>query len=199
MVKIRKKKNNNILFLYCFFCNIKIFFIDNTYLIPLNIKINIKKNKIYFKSLLGKVNFIFSKDIFFIIIYNKLLFVSLINKDKKKIIKLYLTLIKINIKGILKGFKEILIIKGLGFKFLIKNNKIFLKLGFSHNIIIIIPKKIKIITRNNKIIFSSYNYIFLTQFIYYLRSFKKINKYKEKGLLLQNEKIVIKEGKKNKK
>jgi len=199
MLKIKKNNKKKNYYFNNFFCTVDFFFIDKIFLIPQNIKIKIKNDKIYLKGFLGKVNFKFSKNINFFITYNKFLFILNKKKNKKKIIKLYIKLIKNNIKGISQGFKKFLIIKGLGFKFRNKNNKVELKLGFSHNIIISIPKKIKIIIKNNKIKFFSFDYILLTQFIYYLRSYKKKNYYKEKGLLFENEKIILKEGKKNKK
>ncbi|RLN53945.1 hypothetical protein BBP00_00009128, partial [Phytophthora kernoviae] len=111
----------------------------------------------------------------------------------------YNKLIKIKIKGVLQGFKLNLILKGIGFKAFIKNNILILKLGFSHNISITIPSNIKIINQNNTLIFSSLDNIFLSQFVHYIKNFKKPEPYKGKGLLLKNEKILQKEGKKSKK
>lgn len=198
MIKIKKIKKKNIIFLYSFFCKLKFFYIDKSIIIPQNIKINIKKNNIFFNSYLGTVKFIFLYNIYIFCRYNKI-YISIINLDnKKKKLKLYTKIIKIKFKGILQGFKIILIIKGLGFKVNIKKEKIILKLGFSHNIIIKIPYNIKIIIKKYRLTLYNINYNYLTQFIYYLKSFKKINMYKEKGLLLKNEKIILKEGKKNK-
>lgn len=200
MLKLEKsKKNKNVFFFNSFFCNINVFFIDTIFIIPLNIKINKKKQKIYFKSNLGKIQSNYTENINFFVKNNKLLLSICLVENKKVFLKLYKKLIKIKIKGILQGFKKFLLIKGLGFKFIIEEDNVVLKIGFSHNIIIKIPKAIKIKKQINKFIFSSTDYILLLNFIYYLKSFKKINIYKEKGLLLQEEKILIKEGKKNKK
>ena len=99
----------------------------------------------------------------------------------------------------MQGFKINLFLKGIGFKTFIKNNNLILKLGFSHNIIIPIPDNIKIINQSNKLIFNSIDYIFLNQFVYSIKNYKKPEPYKGKGLLLKNEKILKKEGKKSKK
>ena len=80
-----------------------------------------------------------------------------------------------------------------------KNNNLILKLGFSHNIIIPIPDNIEIINQSNKLIFHSIDYIFLNQFVHYIKNYKKPEPYKGKGLLLKNEKIIQKAGKKSKK
>jgi large subunit ribosomal protein L6 len=58
---------------------------------------------------------------------------------------------------------------------------------------------IKIINQSNNLILSSIDYIFLTQFVHFIKSYKKPEPYKGKGLLLKNEKIIKKEGKKSKK
>jgi ribosomal protein L6P/L9E len=49
------------------------------------------------------------------------------------------------------------------------------------------------------LIFNSIDFIHLTQFVHYIKNFKKPEPYKGKGLLLKNEKILKKEGKKSKK
>ena len=74
-----------------------------------------------------------------------------------------------------------------------------LKLGFSHSINIIIPQNINIINQNNKLIFISNDWLFLTKYIHYIKKYKKTEPYKGKGLLLKNEIIILKEGKKSKK
>ena len=92
-----------------------------------------------------------------------------------------------------------MILQGIGFNAFIEKDFLILKLGFSHNISIPIPSNIKIINQSNNLIFSSIDYIFLTQFVHLIKSYKKPEPYKGKGLLLKNEKIIKKEGKKSKK
>ncbi|KAG2520260.1 hypothetical protein JM16_006811 [Phytophthora kernoviae] len=201
MIKIPKKniKKKNFFFFNSSIGNIKPFFIDKTINIPTNIKISKKNNIIFFETSLGILSLNIINDIFIFIKNNKLLIISLDNKKKKSILNLYNKLIKIKIKGVLQGFKLSLILKGIGFKAFIENNILTLKLGFSHNISIEIPSNIKIINQNNILIFSSLDNIFLSQFVHYIKSFKKPEPYKGKGLLLKNEKILQKEGKKSKK
>ena len=105
----------------------------------------------------------------------------------------------IKIKGITQGYKLKLILKGIGFKSFIEKNNLKLKIGFSHDINIKIPDNIKIIQQSNNLIFSSIDYILLTQFVHFVKNHKKPEPYKGKGLLLKDEKILIKEGKKSKK
>lgn len=201
MIKLLKKdiKIKNKIFLKSSIGNIEIFFIDKIFKIPNNIKISIKNDTIFFKGLLGKLYLTFIKKVFFFYKKNQLILIINTQKNKKSILNLYNKLIKLKIKGVLQGYKLNLILKGIGFKAFIENNNLILKLGFSHNITVSIPSNIKIINQSNNLIFSSIDYIFLTQFVHLIKSYKKPEPYKGKGLLLKNEKILKKEGKKSKK
>nr|YP_010394651.1 ribosomal protein L6 [Plasmopara halstedii]DAZ89088.1 TPA_asm: ribosomal protein L6 [Plasmopara halstedii] len=203
MIKILKKKiklkNKN--FFKSPLGNIQFFFIDEIFIFPKNISIcssNTDNKTIFFSTSLNLLSLTFIKSINFFIIQNQLL-INVNDKNKKSLLNLYRKLIKLKIKGILKGFKISLLLQGIGFKALIENDNLVLKLGFSHDIIISIPKNIKIINQTNMLIFSCTDYIFLHQFVYSIKNYKKPEPYKGKGLLLKNEKIIQKEGKKNKK
>lgn len=201
MIKLLKKniEIKNKIFLKSSLGNIEVFFIDKIIKIPTNVKIKIKNNNIYFEGLLGKLSLNYTNDIFFFFKKNQLILAINLQKNKKSILNLYNKLIKIKIKGVLQGFKLNLILKGIGFKAFIENNNLLLKLGFSHNIVVPIPENVKIINQSNSLIFNSIDFIFLTQFVHYIKNFKKPEPYKGKGLLLKNEKILKKEGKKSKK
>nr|YP_009729765.1 ribosomal protein L6 [Plasmopara viticola]QHW07504.1 ribosomal protein L6 [Plasmopara viticola] len=201
MIKILKKKktlkNNN--FFMSSLGNIHFFFIDTTFTLPKNINIDKINNTIFFKTTLNSLFLTFNKNTNFFIKQNQLLININIDKNKKNFLNLYKKLIKLKIKGITQGFKISLLIKGIGFKAVIEHNNLILKLGFSHNIVISIPKNINVINQANILIFSCSDYVFLHQFVYYIKNHKKPEPYKGKGLLLKNEKILQKEGKKSKK
>jgi large subunit ribosomal protein L6 len=201
MIKLLKKniKIKNKIFFKSSLGNINIFFMDKTFKIPKNVKINIENNKIYFEGLLGKLSLNYINEILFFFKKNQLILILNSQKNKKSILNLYNKLIKLKIKGVLQGFKLNLILKGIGFKALVENSNLILKLGFSHNIIVAIPTNIKVISQANNLIFSSIEFIFLTQFVHFIKNHKKPEPYKGKGLLLKNEKILKKEGKKSKK
>ena len=199
---IQIKKNNlklkNKIFLKSSLGYIQLFFIDKIFILPNDIQIYKKNKFIFFKTSLSLLSLQLITNSFFFIKKNKLLLTCNI-KNKKSIINLYTKLIKIKIKGIFQGFKLTLVLKGIGFKSVIEKNVLILKLGFSHNINIIIPSNIEIINHSNTLIFSSIDYIFLNQFVHYVKNHKKPEPYKGKGLLFKNEKILQKEGKKSKK
>ena len=196
LIKSNQKKKIKIFFNTSIIGSIKIFFINKIILIKEKIQIKILKQKIIF---CFNENYLYLKynNIFFFLKKNKFLITTPI--DEKKKLNLYNKLIKYKLKGILQKLKLTLILKGIGFKALIKNNNLILKLGFSHNFLIFIPLKIEILIKGNKIIFLSYDYIFLNQFIFFIKNLKKVDSYKGKGIFLENEKILLKEGKKSKK
>jgi large subunit ribosomal protein L6 len=201
MIKLLKKniKSKNNIFFKSKLGNLNIFFIDKIFKIPQNININIINNNIFFEGFLGKLSLTFINKVLFFYNKNQLILIINVHKNKKSFLNLYNKLIKIKIKGVLQGFKLNLILKGIGFKAFIENNNLNLKLGFSHNIIIPIPSNIKVISQSNNLIFSSIDFILLTQYVHFVRNYKKPEPYKGKGLLLKNENILKKEGKKSKK
>ena len=201
MIQLFKTKNTikNKIFLKSSIGNFEIFFIDNIIIIPNNVKIKIKNHEIFFESLLGKLSLTYINQTLFFLKKNKLISIINSNKNKKSILNLYNKLIKIKMKGVLQGFKLNLILKGIGFKSFVEEKKLILKLGYSHNIIIQIPSNIKVISQSNNLIFNSIDFINLSQFVHLIKSFKKPEPYKGKGLILKNEKILRKEGKKSKK
>ena len=195
----KNKKLKNKIFFKSSIGNIQIYFIDTIFNIPEKVNIQIQNQTIYFEGSLGKLSLTFIHEIFFFYKKNKLLLTIHLQKNKKSILHLYNKLVKKKIKGVLQGFKLNLILNGIGFKAFLEKDVLVLKLGFSHTISIPIPSNIKIINQSNNLIFSSIDYIFLTQFVHYIKSHKKPEPYKGKGLLLKNEKILKKEGKKSKK
>ena len=90
---------------------------------------------------------------------------------------------------------------GIGYRaFVVDNfeNKILLfKLGYSHCLYFKIPPKIKIFClKTTKLFIFGNSYKNVTQAASLIRSYKKPDPYKGKGILYNNEKIKLKEGKK---
>jgi large subunit ribosomal protein L6 len=71
------------------------------------------------------------------------------------------------------------------------------KLGYSHDIYFKIPENITIFClKSNKIFISGNFYEYVSQIASSIRSYKTPEPYKGKGILYENEKILLKEGKK---
>jgi len=90
---------------------------------------------------------------------------------------------------------------GVGYRtFLIQvsgKNLLQFKLGYSHSIFFKIPDNLKIFClKSDKIFISGNFYEYVTRVAAVIRSYKTPEPYKGKGILYENEKIVLKEGKK---
>ena len=100
------------------------------------------------------------------------------------------------IAGVNKLFEKKLILEGVGFKSEVSNGKINLALGFSHPVNIVIPEGLKVTAEKNVITISGANKEDVGQFAAGLRSQKKPEPYKGKGMRYHDETIRRKQGKK---
>lgn len=171
--------------------------------IPKGLTILMDKNFLYFKSVKYQ-SFFLLLNIAYIYKKKNLMFLTLkkeayLNNPLISInsLKLYYKLLLNKILGVYYGFFSQLECKGLGYKAKIKNNLLILNLGFSHRLKFIIPNNINAFcSKSNNIVFFSNDKQKLYEFIYKVRSHKKPDSYKGKGLKLKFEAIKLKEGKK---
>ena len=99
------------------------------------------------------------------------------------------------IDGVLNGFGEELIIKGIGYRVWLVQNKLYLKLGFSHLFVFELSKNLLIRGKKNRLIIFGSNKELVGCISTLLRNIKKPDAYKGKGLQFLNEMIVLKAGK----
>lgn len=98
--------------------------------------------------------------------------------------------------GLSEGFVKNLELKGVGYKAKLEGTKLNLALGFSHPVIIDIPKTLKVeVPSATEIKISGASKEEVGQFAAVLRSYRKPEPYKGKGVLYKNEIIVRKVGK----
>jgi len=91
---------------------------------------------------------------------------------------------------------------GVGYKALLKKNLLIFRLGYSHKLFQTLPKELtikKIKKRPPTFFFKSFDLDILQKSVFLMRSFKKPEPYKGKGIVLLNEYIKLKEGKKSRK
>ena len=101
------------------------------------------------------------------------------------------------IKGVSQGFTKTLELNGTGYRASISGSKLKLQLGYSHDIDFEVPKEVKIeCPKQNIIKLSSANKELLGAVAANIRSFRKPEPFKGKGIKYQNEFIFRKEGKK---
>ncbi|SHK38134.1 50S ribosomal protein L6 [Thermocrinis minervae] len=104
-------------------------------------------------------------------------------------------LIRNMIKGVTEGYTVVLEVVGLGYKAAVKGNNLELNLGYSHPIVYPIPPGIKIEVKENKIYVSGIDKQLVGQVAAEIRSFRKPDAYKGKGIRYEGEVIKLKAGK----
>ncbi len=113
---------------------------------------------------------------------------------------LYRSLISNQIKGVTEGYKKEMELVGVGFKAANTGNVLDLALGYSHNIIFEIPKELKVATvtekgKNPLIILEGADKQLIGQVCAKLRSLRKPEPYKGKGVKFAGEVLRRKAGK----
>jgi len=124
------------------------------------------------------------------------------NKEKRKIKAIQGTTVatikQIIIETSMQLYQKLKII-GVGYKILgINKNLLALKLGYSHDIYFKISNKLKVhCLKLTKLFLFGNSIQDLSQEASFLRSLKKPEPYKGKGIVYASEKILLKQGKKN--
>ncbi len=113
---------------------------------------------------------------------------------------LYRSLINNMVKGVTEGYTKQLELVGVGYKAANQGNLLDLALGYSHNIIFEIPKELKIETsqekgKNPMIKLTSIDKQLLGQVCAKIRSLRKPEPYKGKGVKFEGEVLRRKAGK----
>lgn len=113
---------------------------------------------------------------------------------------LYRSLIHNMVLGVTEGYTKTLELVGVGYKASNQGNLLDLSLGYSHNIIVEIPKELTVATtlekgKNPKVILSSVDKQLLGQVAAKIRSLRKPEPYKGKGVKFEGEVLRRKAGK----
>jgi len=111
----------------------------------------------------------------------------------------YASHVKNMIDGVNKPYEKKLIVEGVGFKADVKGDEIVMALGFSHPVIVKIPKGITASSEKNTITLSSIDKELIGRFAAKVRALKKPEPYKGKGIRYDGEVIRRKQGKKSSK
>ena len=119
------------------------------------------------------------------------------SKDAKAAWGLFRTIINNMVVGVKDGFNKVLEINGVGYRASIAENILTLQLGFSHDIKLAIPDDIEVkCTKPTELVISGIDKQKVGQFAAEIRSLRKPEPYKGKGVKYQEEIIRRKEGKK---
>ncbi len=117
------------------------------------------------------------------------------SKKAKAMIGTYYSLLKNLIQGVSQGHKKVLVFKGVGYQAQANNNKITLKVGFSHDVEIEAPKEVKFEVNKDEITVSSFNKQLVGEYAAKIRKVRPVDPYVLKGIKYKDEQITQKEGK----
>jgi len=121
-------------------------------------------------------------------------------KRHKAMHGLYRALIANMVEGVKNGYKHQLELVGVGYKAQAQSNVLELSLGYSHNIFLAVPSEIKVTTQQEKggnptIILEGIDKQLIGQVAAKLKSLRKVEPYKGKGIRFTGEYVRRKAGK----
>ncbi len=113
---------------------------------------------------------------------------------------LYRSLVNNMVEGVHHGFKKELELVGVGYKAELKGNVLELNLGYSHNIFLALPEEIKanaemLKGQNPKITIEGIDKQLVGQIAAKIKSLRKVEPYKGKGIRFVGEQVRRKAGK----
>lgn len=169
--------------------------------IPAGVNVEVKDNMITVKGKLGTLTQKIDESVE-IKIDNNILTIERQSEEQESRSKhgLYRALIANMVKGVSEGFSTVQELVGVGYKAEAKGQVLELSLGFSHNVFFEIPQEVKIETVNERgknpiIKMSCADKQLLGQVAAKIRSLRKPEPYKGKGIRFQNEVLRRKAGK----
>ena len=99
------------------------------------------------------------------------------------------------ISGVNTSFEKKLIVEGIGYRVEVSGDKLTLIVGFSHPVILPIPKELSITVQKNVISIKGSDKECVGQFAAQVRAVKKPEPYKGKGIRYEDEVVRRKQGK----
>ena len=170
--------------------------------VPEGVEINVSpENQVHIKGKLGEL----TQDVnplIKIVVENNIITLSRPNdeKDIRSIHGLYRSLIYNMILGVSEGYSIEQELVGVGYRAKAQGQKLELSLGYSHPIIFQLPQEVKLTTTTEKgknplIKLESHDKQLIGQVAAKIRSFRKPEPYKGKGVLFKGEVIRRKAGK----
>lgn len=116
--------------------------------------------------------------------------------EAKALVGTYASHVKNMIKGVTEGYKKVLLIEGVGYKWDVAGKKLNLALGFSHGVSVDIPEGLTVKADKGALTIEGFDKEAVGQFAANIRAMKKPEPYKGKGIRYEGEVIRRKQGKK---
>ncbi|MCX7870548.1 MAG: 50S ribosomal protein L6 [bacterium] len=175
-------------------------------LLPKNTTLEIKDNEVIVNGPKGKISKKLNLNYINVEIKENNVYISKKNEsipNKKidrfvnKLLGTVWSIINSMVKGVNEGFRKELLVVGLGWKVNQKDKGIELLVGYSHPVIYYPPEGIALkVEGNQKIIVEGIDKELVGQVAANIRSFRKPDSYKGKGIRYADEELVLKESKK---
>lgn len=164
--------------------------------IPKDVKIDIKDDTITVKGPKGELKRQINPRVS-LNIDNDILIINVKDdsKESNACHGLFRALVNNMVKGVSKGFERILEIVGVGYKVEISGRKATFNLGYSHPVVYELPKGIDAAIEKSKITLTGIDKELLGETAAKIRSFRKPEPYKGKGIKYSTEVIQRKAGK----
>ena len=173
---------------------------NNPIKIPEGVSVDIQEESVTVKGKLGEL--IQPYDQVSFVVKDDMISVSRSSNSKEHRAKhgLYRSLLNNMVIGVSKGFVKELELVGVGYRANNQDQKLDLSLGFSHNVVFQIPAEVKVETINEKgsnpiIKLTSFDKELLGNVVSKIRSLRKPEPYKGKGIKFVGEEIRRKAGK----
>ena len=120
-----------------------------------------------------------------------------IDQNTKRLWSMNRSLINNAVIGSVKGYEKILELVGVGYRASIKGNQLNLQLGYSHDINFDIPEGIKIaVEKQTTLKISGFDKQLVGSIASKIKTLRKIEPYKGKGIREKGQYVLKKEGKK---
>lgn len=170
-------------------------------IVPKGVEVNIDHNLVKIKGPKGELNQPFNASITISVEDGRINFArSSDEKNVRALHGLYRSLINNMVVGVSQGYKIEQELIGVGYRANATGQQLELSLGFSHNVIFEIPKEVKVVTSQEKgqpprITLESYDKQLIGMVAAKIRSLRKPEPYKGKGIKFVGEVLRRKAGK----
>ena len=170
-------------------------------IIPEGVNVSIEDQKVIVKGKLGELVQKVNSPIKVVISENVITLERKYDqKEDRSLHGLYRALIANMIEGTSKGFTKKLQFNGVGYRAAVQGQTLDISVGYSHNIMIDIPSEVKVAAETEKgkapiVTLTSYDKQLLGAVAAKIRSFRKTEPYKGKGVRFVGEQIRRKAGK----
>ncbi|PID86493.1 50S ribosomal protein L6 [Candidatus Gracilibacteria bacterium] len=161
------------------------------------VEVKIENNNISIKGPLGSLSFDYSSNVE-VVKEDNIIVVKCLNKEANSLWGTTRSVINNMVIGVTEGYKKALEINGVGYKFDLQGNKLILSIGYSHKVEMQAPEGLKLELDDkakNILYVSGIDKQLVGQFASKIKSKKKPEPYKGKGIKYVGENIRRKAGK----